>query len=85
MRDLAENAGGLVSKRELIETLWPDVFVTDNSLVQCVRELRGKLGDADGHLIKTVPRRGYLLDTECVTASRSAIVGDALKDEEAGA
>jgi hypothetical protein len=30
--------------------------------MQCIRELRDKLDDADHSLIKTVPRRGYLLD-----------------------
>jgi formylglycine-generating enzyme required for sulfatase activity len=59
---LAENAGRLVSKQELHEAVWPNVIVTDDSLVQCVRELRQKLGDDDHHLIKTMSRRGYLLD-----------------------
>ena len=63
LRHLAENAGRLVSKQELFEAVWPNVAVTDNSLVQCIRELRNKLGDTDHRLIKTVPRRGYLLNT----------------------
>jgi TolB-like protein len=36
--------------------------VTDDALVQCIRELRHKLGDDARRLIKTVPRRGYLFD-----------------------
>ncbi len=59
---LAENAGRLVSKQELFEAVWPNVSVCDDSLVQCIRELRQKLGDDDRRLIKTVSRRGYLLD-----------------------
>jgi DNA-binding winged helix-turn-helix (wHTH) protein len=59
---LALNAGRLVPKHELIEAVWPDVTVTDESLVQCIRDLRQKLGDTDHRLIKTLPRRGYLLD-----------------------
>jgi DNA-binding winged helix-turn-helix (wHTH) protein len=62
LRHLAENAGRLVSKQELFEAGWPNVTVTDDSLVQCIRELRDKLGDTDHRLIKTVPRRGYLLN-----------------------
>ncbi|WP_082617241.1 winged helix-turn-helix domain-containing protein [Bosea sp. Root670] len=62
LRHLAENAGRLVSKRELFEVVWPNVAVTDDSLVQCIRELRDKLGDTDHLLIETVPRRGYLLN-----------------------
>ena len=59
---LASNAGRLVSKQELYDAVWPDVLVGDNSLVQCIRELREKLGDDAHRLIKTVSRRGYLLD-----------------------
>src|SRR5262249_3508275 len=47
---------------ELFEAVWPDVSVCDDSLVQCIRELRQKLGDEDRRLIKTVSRRGYMLD-----------------------
>jgi adenylate cyclase len=68
LRHLVENAGRLVPKEELMEAVWPNVFVTDDSLVQCVRELREKLGDGEHRLIKTVARRGYLLDTP-VTSS----------------
>ena len=59
---LAENAGTLISKETLFQTVWKQRVVGDDSLVQCIRELREKLHDADHRLIKTVPRRGYLLD-----------------------
>jgi formylglycine-generating enzyme required for sulfatase activity/DNA-binding winged helix-turn-helix (wHTH) protein len=59
---LAQNAGRLVSKQALFEAVWPSVAVCDDSLVQCISELRQKLGDEDRRLIKTVSRRGYLLD-----------------------
>src|SRR5687767_3827545 len=62
LRYFAENDGRLVSKQELFEAVWPNVTVTDDTLVQCIRELRDKLGDTDHRLIRTVPRRGYLLD-----------------------
>jgi DNA-binding winged helix-turn-helix (wHTH) protein len=45
LRYLVENAGRLVSKDELIQTAWPDVTVTDESLTQCVSEVRLALGD----------------------------------------
>lgn len=61
---LAENAGTLISKEALFQTVWKQRVVGDDSLVQCIRELREKLGDDDHRLIKTVPRRGYLLDAE---------------------
>jgi DNA-binding winged helix-turn-helix (wHTH) protein len=62
LRYLAENAGRLVAKQELFEAIWPNVIVSDDSIAQCIRELRNKLGDGNHSLIKTVSRRGYLLD-----------------------
>jgi formylglycine-generating enzyme required for sulfatase activity len=72
---LTENAGRLVSKRQLFEAVWPNVNVCDDSLVQCIRELRQRLGDDEHRLIKTVSRRGYLLD-----ASVSARAPQCLSD-----
>src|SRR5215475_7871862 len=62
LRYLAENAGRLISKDELIKAVWSDVFVSDDSLVQCIGLLRSELGDTDRRLIKTVLRRGYRFD-----------------------
>ena len=77
LRHLAENAGRLVPKHELLEAVWPNITVSDDSLVQCIRDLRDKLGD-DGHrLIKTVPRRGYLLDSTIETRTPVEDVRDA--------
>jgi DNA-binding winged helix-turn-helix (wHTH) protein/rhodanese-related sulfurtransferase len=59
LRYLASNPGRLVSKDELLTAVWPNVVVTDDSLFQCVAELRRALQDQDQHLIKTVQRRGY--------------------------
>jgi DNA-binding winged helix-turn-helix (wHTH) protein len=72
LRYLAENAGRVVRKDELIKAIWPDVTVTDESLTVCVSEVRRALGDERHRIIKTVPRRGYLFD---VPVSASATVG----------
>jgi DNA-binding winged helix-turn-helix (wHTH) protein len=64
LRHLAENAGRLVLKEEIYEAVWPDAAVTDDVLVQCIRELHRTLADEEHRLIRTVPRRGYLLDIE---------------------
>jgi len=58
---LAERLGQLVSKDELIRAAWPDVIVTDDSLAQCVSDIRRALGPEGSGLLRTVPRRGYLL------------------------
>ena len=59
LRHLVSNPGRLVSKDELLAVVWPNIVVTDDSLVQCVTELRRALRDHDQRLIKTVQRRGY--------------------------
>src|SRR5207244_1444121 len=58
---LAENQGKTVLKEELLETVWPEIFVEEGSLTQAVSILRKALGEsADGQQwIRTVPKRGY--------------------------
>jgi DNA-binding winged helix-turn-helix (wHTH) protein len=46
LRYLVERAGRLVSKEELIQAIWPDLFVTEDSVVQCIGNIRTALGDA---------------------------------------
>jgi predicted ATPase/DNA-binding winged helix-turn-helix (wHTH) protein len=60
LKYLVEHAGRLVGKKELMQAVWPDTFVTDDSLVQCTLELRRALDDGTQQLLKTVPRRGYV-------------------------
>ena len=62
LRYLVEHAGRVVGKEEVIKAVWPDVVVTDESLTRCISDIRRALGDADQQIIKTVPRRGYLID-----------------------
>jgi DNA-binding winged helix-turn-helix (wHTH) protein/Tol biopolymer transport system component len=62
-----ERPGRLVSKTELIEAVWPDAAVTDNSLIQCVREIRQALDDESEKLIRTVARRGYVFAAPVTT------------------
>ena len=64
LRHLVENSGRLISKNELIAAVWPDTSVTDDSLVQCLIEIRRALGDSAQQLVKTVPRRGYIFEAE---------------------
>jgi DNA-binding winged helix-turn-helix (wHTH) protein len=61
LRHLAERAGQLATKDELIHALWPGLAVTDDSLVQCVHEIRRTFHDNDRVVLKTAPKRGYRL------------------------
>ena len=58
---LAARAGEVVSKQEIFDTVWKDVSVTDDSLVQCIADIRRVLGDSQYKILVTVPRRGYKL------------------------
>src|SRR5580658_2206766 len=58
---LVERQGEVISKDQLMKTLWPDCFVEENNLAQNVFLLRKTLGRASGDedYIQTVPKRGY--------------------------
>ncbi|HLE63745.1 MAG TPA: transcriptional regulator [Pyrinomonadaceae bacterium] len=64
LRYLVENNGRLISKDELIHAVWVGMAVTDDSLVQCLKDIRHALGDQAQQIIKTVHGRGYIFDTE---------------------
>jgi predicted ATPase/DNA-binding winged helix-turn-helix (wHTH) protein len=71
---ILENRGRLIGKEELIRALWSDAFVTDDSLIQCMVELRRALDDRAQEIVKTVPRRGYVF-TAAVTTGENSIGG----------
>lgn len=71
---LARNPGRVVSKDELMERVWPDVTVTDNSLVQCISDIRTVLTADAPEILKTVPRRGYLFTAKVVEVERHVAV-----------
>lgn len=58
---LIENRGRVVEKQELFDSVWKGTFVTDDTLVHAVREIRRNLGDDKDNprFIQTVPRQGY--------------------------
>lgn len=77
---LAEAAGRPVGKDEILAAVWPDVVVGEESLTRCVSDIRQVLGEHGPHIIKTLPRRGYLFaaPVEPVPASRAADAGLAI-------
>ncbi len=62
--ELAKAPDRVVSKDELINAVWPDVKVTDDSLTQCISDVRKALGDTDRVVLTTIPRQGYLLKSD---------------------
>ena len=69
---LADRAGTVVGKQELMDAVSARLVVTDDSLTQAISELRGALGDRDQQLIKTIPKRGYLFDAAVQPAPAAA-------------
>lgn len=69
---LAKANGRVVTRDELMDTLWPRVVVNENSLTRAVSELRkafvlpedcgAKAAVVCPRLIETVPKRGYRLN-----------------------
>jgi DNA-binding winged helix-turn-helix (wHTH) protein len=59
--ELLSHPGTILSKDALIEAVWRDVAVTDNSLEQAISALRRVIGDAPAGTphIQTVARQGY--------------------------
>ena len=86
LRVFASSGGQVLSKQELMEAVWPNVHVGEDSLFQCIRELRTALGDDRRQLIKLASGGGYLLAAEVVavpTAREQAEVPLSAPIEEA--
>src|SRR5262245_22932380 len=58
---LVEHRGKTVEKQKLMDAVWKDAFVTEDSLVKAVRKIRRVLGDEkeSPQFIQTVPGEGY--------------------------
>lgn len=59
---LVRSAGAVVSQQELLDAVWGDAVVTEDSVRQCIADARRALDDKDHKIIRTVSRRGYLFD-----------------------
>jgi class 3 adenylate cyclase/predicted ATPase len=81
LRYLVENAGRLVSKDELIATIWTNVIVTDVSLARCVSDVRLALQDQERRIIRTVSGRGYLFAATVSQAANGSRTADRAPDE----
>jgi class 3 adenylate cyclase len=60
LRFLVEHSGVLISRETIRKTLWPNVFVVDDNITQCVGDIRRALGAAGSEYLRTVPKRGYI-------------------------
>jgi TolB-like protein/tetratricopeptide (TPR) repeat protein len=64
LRVLAAQRDTVITKDALFSAVWPGVLVVEDSLVQCVSEIRAALGAGDRDRLQTLPKRGYRLASE---------------------
>ena len=73
----------VLEKDELMKLVWPDAFVSDDSLTQNISMLRKALGDdsSQPQIIATIPRRGYRFIGTLEEPAEPAPVGAAAAQE----
>lgn len=84
---LVANAGEIIDRRRLMQTIWPHTIVEDNNLNQCILAIRRALGEVAGsnQFVMTVPGRGFCFVCPVRTAMQESIeaVGDATAPDAA--
>ncbi|MDG4877263.1 winged helix-turn-helix domain-containing protein [Mesorhizobium sp. WSM4935] len=78
LRYLAANSGRVVTKDELMERVWSGTVVTDDSLVQCIKDIREAICDQERRIVKTLPRRGYLFAAVVTDGANPPISADSV-------
>jgi len=76
LRYLVERPGRLVTREELLQTVWGDVAVTDESVTKCIADIRKALGDDSQQIVRTVTRRGFLFQPQVRVGDGSGSLND---------
>jgi DNA-binding winged helix-turn-helix (wHTH) protein len=71
LRLLVENAGCLLSREAIMTVLWPNLFVTENNVTQCIHDIRRALGSEASKTLHTLPRRGYRFTPDVIAMPRT--------------
>jgi Tol biopolymer transport system component/DNA-binding winged helix-turn-helix (wHTH) protein len=81
---LIENRGRLIEKRELLDAVWKETFVTENALTREIAQLRKALGESarEAKYIETVPTKGYRFVAEVEVKNGRRTNGE-VKEEKA--
>src|SRR5947199_1987377 len=72
---LLRRAGRAASRDEILNEVWPNVCVTDESLSRCISDIRQALADDKQEIIKTLPRHGYLVAVPVRLENKSQAAG----------
>src|SRR5215510_2245629 len=67
LKFFAERRGRLVTKEELIQEIWDGRAVTDDALVQCLKDVRRALGKDGGRYLSTRRGLGYIFEVDAAT------------------
>lgn len=59
---LVRRRGRLVSRAEILDAVWSDLHVTEDSVTQCIVEIRRALGAGSGFTLRTIRGHGYMLE-----------------------
>jgi len=89
LQALVRSPGELVSRADLLAEIWPGGSIYDEALTQCVYQLRLQLAEAAGdagfrNLVKTIPKRGYLLQGQITRVEPDASESDTAATSSAG-
>lgn len=72
---LVRGRGEIITREELLETVWRDTFVEESNITYTVSQLRKALGgNGNGNYIQTVPKRGYRFVAEVRTVADNGSV-----------
>ncbi|MEJ2190268.1 MAG: winged helix-turn-helix domain-containing protein [Acidobacteriota bacterium] len=71
---LAERAGEVVSRRDIVDRVWATEFIADNTLTHAITDLRNAFGDdaRSPMYIETIHGRGYRLIAPVVVEERAS-------------
>lgn len=75
LRLFTANAGRVLSKQQLMEAVWPNVHVGEDSLFQCIREIRTALGDDKRQMVRVISGRGYLFEAQVEPQVEAKVTG----------
>ncbi|MGE0683567.1 MAG: transcriptional regulator [Candidatus Binatia bacterium] len=88
---LAGNSGRLITRQEILDTVWPGIAVNEEVVTTRIRELRQRLGDERKTpcFIQTVHGRGYrfvapLISTPSVSSSKFHVPSSDTQDSGLG-
>ncbi len=62
LKILVSSAGQVLTKDALLDAVWPNVTVTEDSLTQAIRDVRNAIADKKALLVRSIHGRGYLMD-----------------------